>query len=174
MDALHSLLQLSASKATLDPPQQCSLRTLLRGYPQWKELPLPVLKHQLGSLRLGAIRGERRHRQLVIAALWGFLLQRRREGRKIQGRRRRKKKQGCLVFEVEDEWEKNGEKGKIEGVWRNVLTSMDVWAYRHIDRQSVFSPLNRLRYLSSTGGEMHSWQTWWKIALSKFIFNTWV
>lgn len=57
-------------------PQQFFLCAPLWGYPQWKELLLPVLKHQLGSLRLGAVCGERGHSQLVIATLWGFLLQR--------------------------------------------------------------------------------------------------
>lgn len=65
---LSNLLQLYASKATLDP-NSSSFCVLLRGYPQWKELLLPVLKHHLGSLRLRAVRGERRYSQLVITAL---------------------------------------------------------------------------------------------------------
>lgn len=69
-------------------PQPVFLHTLLRGYPQWKELLLPVLKHQLGSLRLGAVRGERRNGQLVIAALWGFVLRRQQaRGNKVSGKK---------------------------------------------------------------------------------------
>lgn len=46
-----------------------SKQFFLRSYPLLKELLLPVLKYQLGSLRLGAVDGERRHGQLVITTL---------------------------------------------------------------------------------------------------------
>lgn len=65
-------------------------------YPQWTELLLPILKNELGSLRLGAVCGERRHGQLVIAAFGGFLLQRR------QAREESFKERRGLVFEVID------------------------------------------------------------------------
>lgn len=99
-------------------PQQFFLHILLRGYPQWKELLLPVLKHQLGSLRLGAVRGERRHSQLVITALWGFLLQRQQaRGNKVSG----KKGAWCLKWRIK--WRKKVRLRESGG--RSVLHSMD-------------------------------------------------
>lgn len=118
-------LQLYASKATLDPHSSFFLHILLRGYPQWKELLLPVLKHQLGSLRLGAVRWERRNSQLVITALWGFLLRRQRaRGNKVSGGKRGV---WCLKWKIK--WRKRW----LEESWsRNVLvynkqTQINIW-----------------------------------------------
>lgn len=58
------------------PPHQIFLQTLLRCYFQWRVFLLPVFKHELQSLRFGAVCRERRHSKLVIAALWGFFLHR--------------------------------------------------------------------------------------------------
>lgn len=43
---------------------------------QWRGFLLPVFKHELRSLRFGAVCRERWHSKLVIAALWGFFLHR--------------------------------------------------------------------------------------------------
>lgn len=58
------------------PPHESSLQTARRCYLQWRGLLLPVFKHELGSLRFGAVWRERWHNKLVIAALWGFFLHR--------------------------------------------------------------------------------------------------
>lgn len=51
------------------PPHKIFLQTLLRCYFQWRGFLLPVFKHELRSLRFGAVCRERRHSKLVIAAL---------------------------------------------------------------------------------------------------------
>lgn len=66
----------SASKLSPAPPHKILLHTLLRCYWHWRGFLLPVFKHELRSLRFGTVRRERRHSKLVIAALWGFFLQR--------------------------------------------------------------------------------------------------
>lgn len=57
-------------------PHKILLQTLLCCYGHWRGFLLPVFKHELRSLRFGTVRRERRHSKLVIAALWGFFLQR--------------------------------------------------------------------------------------------------
>lgn len=152
-------LLVSASKLNPAPPHKILLHTLLCCCWHWRGFLLPVFKHELRSLRFGTVRWERRHSKLVIAALWGFFLQR----QQVREWSHRANIMQRSVLKRRRKWRK-----WWDSFWTQ--TSCWVWVFFALPSSADYFTL----YLSqlhactvnSLGMSLHSWQTWWKSELT--------